>query len=345
MKIPSLSDEAIAEIVRLAKTRRYNKTEIANMVGTNRDTVSKYLRIFGIDLVPMTSADKLRERINIADVAQKPETQPETPKKSESGNITQYVPRHTGGKRIAVIGDMQVKPNIDLTYCSLVGKYMADKKPDIIVNLGDFADMPSLSQHEAAGSKSTEGARYEADIQAVRAGMLLLMKPIKEEMARTGWNPRFVMLLGNHEDRIRRAINNTPKFEETIGLSDLGYEDAGWEVIPFLQPIIIEGIVFSHYLCSGVMGRPITTARALLTKKHQSCIVGHQQGRDIAFGQRADGRQMIAIICGSTYEHSEDYLNHQTNNHWRGLYILNDVVDGEFEENAVSLRYLRRKYG
>ncbi len=341
MRIPSLSDDTIREMVRLAQTRRFNKSQIAEMLGTNRDTVAKYLKRLDIVCEPLSSVELLKERLNITEQEQKPVFTPITNQTLPSG----YIPKHTGGKRIAVIGDMQVKPDIDLSYCSIIGQYMADKKPDIIVNLGDFADMPSLSQHEAAGSKATEGARYEADIQAVQAGMLLMMKPIKEEMARTGWNPRFVMLLGNHEDRIRRAINNTPKFEETIGLCDLNYEGHGWEVIPFLQPITIEGIVFSHYLCSGVMGRPITTARALLTKKHQSCIVGHQQGRDIAFGQRADGRQMIAIICGSTYEHEESYLNHQTNNHWRGLYILNDVVDGEFEENAVSLKYLRRKYG
>jgi hypothetical protein len=265
-------------------------------------------------------------------------------KETAAGIPSNYEPIHTGGKRIAVIGDMQVKPDIDLSYCSRIGRYMADKKPDVIVNIGDFADMPSLSTHDVVGSKATEGARYENDILAVQTAMRLMMAPIKEEIKRTGWNPRLVLTMGNHEHRIIRAIESTPKFEETIGLCDLGYEAHGWEVIPFLKPITIEGIVFCHYLCSGVMGRPITSARALLTKKHMSCIVGHQQGRDIAFGQRGDGKQMIAIICGSTYEHEEGYLNEQTNNHWRGLYILNDCIDGEFEENAVSLKYLRRKY-
>lgn len=248
--------------------------------------------------------------------------------------------------RIAVIPDMQVKPGIDLTYCSLVGRYMADKKPDVIVNIGDFADMPSLSSHDKPGSKSSEGRRYEDDIFSVQEGMRLLMAPIREEMKRSGWSPRLVMTLGNHEDRIRRAVEETPKLEGKIGMPDLHYEEHGWEVVPFKKPIVIHGIAFCHFFPSGALGKPIGSARALLTKKHMSCIAGHQQGRDIAFGYKGDGTQIIGIIAGSCYEHDEDYMGHHENQiQWRGLYILNDVVDGAFEENAVSLKYLRRKYG
>ena len=248
------------------------------------------------------------------------------------------------GKRIAVIPDMQVKPGIDLSYCSRIGKYIAYKKPDIIINGGDFADMPSLNTYDLPGSRGMEGQRYKEDILSVQTAMRLFMAPIKEEMGKTGWKPRLVLTLGNHEDRIDRAIKTTPKLDGVIGLSDLHYEEWGWEVYRFLEPVVVEGIAFCHYFCSGIMGRPITTARALLGKLHMSSFAFHQQGRDIAFGKRADGRQMIAVIAGSCYEHSENYLNHQTNNHWRGLYFLNDVVDGEYEENAVSLKYLRRKY-
>ena len=254
-------------------------------------------------------------------------------------------------KRIMVIPDCQVKPDTPTDYLYFVGKYAAEMKPDIIVNLGDFADMPSLSSHDKAGSKSMEGMRYKADIKAAKDAMITLMTPIWEEQERLKanhrprWNPTLVMLYGNHENRINRAIQNDPKLEGLISLDDLEYEKYGWQTVPFLEPIVIEGIAFCHFFVSGVMGNPCTTARALLTKHHQSCIAGHQQGRDIAYGKRADGTEMTAIIAGSCYEHDEHYLNHQTNNHWRGLYILHDVKDGSFDEMPVSLRYLRRKYG
>jgi hypothetical protein len=92
------------------------------------------------------------------------------------------------------------------------------------------------------------------------------------------------------------------------------------------------------------MGRPITSAQALLTKKHMSCFVGHQQGRQIAYSRRGDGQEMTAIICGSCYEHNEDYLGPQGNQHFRGFYVLHDVNDGAFDEMAVSIKFLKSRY-
>ena len=92
------------------------------------------------------------------------------------------------------------------------------------------------------------------------------------------------------------------------------------------------------------MGRPITTARALINKLHMSCFAGHQQGRDIAYGKCADGRILTAIIAGSFYQHDEEYMGVQGNAHWRGVYVLHEVADGSFDEMPVSLDYLRRKY-
>lgn len=253
-------------------------------------------------------------------------------------------------KRILVIPDSQIRPDDNTEFLSFIGQYAVDMQPDIIVHLGDFADMPSLSSHDKAGSKSMEGMRYKADINAAKDAMINLLKPIKDlqkkqkDQKQKIWKPRMVMLLGNHENRINRAIQNDPKLEGLISVEDLEYAKFGWEVIPFLQPINIEGVMFCHYFVSGVMGNPVTTARALLTKHHQSCIAGHQQGRDIAFGKRADGTEMTAMILGSGYEHDEHYLNHQTNNHWRGVVVLNEVQNGTFDEIMVSMRYLRNKY-
>lgn len=76
-----------------------------------------------------------------------------------------------------------------------------------------------------------------------------------------------------------------------------------------------------------------------------SCVAGHQQGRDISYGKRADGSSMTAIISGSFYQHDEAYLNAQTNEHWHGCWMLNEVNNGSFDEMPLSLNYLKRKYG
>ena len=249
----------------------------------------------------------------------------------------------------AVLPDVQCKPGVDMTYLTYAGQYLVDKQPDVIVCIGDFADMPSLSSYDV-GKKSFEGRRYTLDIEAAHAGMEKLLSPIWEFNARAKRNkekqykPRMVLTLGNHEDRIDRAVNNDSKLEGLLSIDDLKYKEYGWEVYPYLEPVVIDGIAYSHFFASGVLGRPVISARMLLTKKHMSCVAGHQQGRDIAYATRADGTQMFGLIAGSFYEHDEDYLNPQTNNHWRGFYFLHDVRDGACDEMAISIKYLKERY-
>jgi hypothetical protein len=159
-----------------------------------------------------------------------------------------------------------------------------------------------------------------------------------------GYKPKLVMTLGNHEDRIERVAAADPR-RFTGKISDLGYAQFGWTVVPFLQPVEIGGVAFCHYFPAGVMGRPITTAAGILRKFHQSAFAGHLQGRDIAYSRRANGEQMTAIISGSFYQHDEHYLSPMTNRHWRGAYFLHEVKDGQFDEMALSLGYLLRKFG
>lgn len=245
------------------------------------------------------------------------------------------------GLKIAVIPDCQVKPGVNTDHLAWCGEYLAIKKPDVIVQIGDFGDFPSLSTHENPGSMRLEGTRYKKDIEAIQRGMDRLLEPI---LRVPGYTPVRVLTLGNHEDRIVRAITRDPKLDGLMSLQDLRYEENGWEVFSFLQPVSINGVAFCHYFPSGVMGRPTSSAKQILTKLHMSAFAGHQQGRDIAYAKRADGTEMTAIISGSFYQHDEEYMNPFTNNHWRGMYMLHEVRDGSFDEMAVSINYLKRRF-
>jgi Calcineurin-like phosphoesterase len=252
--------------------------------------------------------------------------------------------------KIAVIPDVQVKPGNDFTFLKSIGNYLVEKKPDIIVCLGDFADMPSLSSYDV-GKKSFEGRRYKDDIQATHDAMEALLLPIKvyNEKARANhkerYVPRRILTLGNHENRIDRAVENDAKLDGVLSVKDLKYEEYGWEVYPFLDVVVINSIAFSHYFTTGVMGRPCTSAQMMLTKKHMSCVAGHQQGLQFATSYRADGHRLTSIIAGSCYEHNEDYMGPQGNHHYRGIVMLNDVTsDGEFDLMPVSLRFLKERY-
>ena len=248
-----------------------------------------------------------------------------------------------------IIPDTQVKPNSPTDHLRWAGLYAAEKKPDVIVHIGDHFDMPSLSSWDV-GKKSFEGRRYKDDIEAGIHAMEVFLQPIRDEQQRLKvnkhkqWRPRMVYTLGNHENRIERAIESDPKLDGLIGYKDLQLEEMGFEVYDFLDVVIIDQIAYAHYFTSGIMGRPVSSARNMLSKKMMSCIMGHVQDRDIAYGRRADGTNILGLFSGIYYQHDEDYLTPQTNSSWRGVWMLNEVANGGCDELPVSMNYLRNKY-
>jgi hypothetical protein len=255
------------------------------------------------------------------------------------------------GKRILVLPDVQAKPGIDFSFLRRIGQYAVEKKPDIIVCIGDFADMPSLSSYDK-GKKQYEGRRYKRDIEAAQFAMQAFLGPLNEynEQRRRNkkaeYRPRMVMTLGNHEHRINRATDDDPKLDGLISVDDLAYKEYGWEVYPFLETVIIEGVAFAHFFATGVMGRPAGSAAAQFKVANMSCFAGHQQGKQIHYAKRADGAILTSIISGSCYEHHEHFLGPQVNKqHWRGFFMLHDTKDGSFDEMPVSLSFINQRYG
>lgn len=248
-----------------------------------------------------------------------------------------------------IIPDTQVKPNSPTDHLRWAGLYAVEKKPDVIVMIGDFFDMESLSAFDV-GTRGYEGRRYIADIEAGIAAMKVFLDPIRQEQAKLKhdkkkqWNPRMVFTLGNHENRIARAANSDPKLDGLIGFKDLQLEEMGWEVYGFLECVVINNIAFQHYFTSGIMGRPVANPTLMLNKMHMSTVQGHVQDRAISFARRADGQRMTGIFAGIFYQHDEDYLTPHNNLSWRGIWMLHEVNDGSFDEMPVSLDYLRGKY-
>ncbi len=248
-----------------------------------------------------------------------------------------------------VIPDVQIRPGDNTDFLYNIGRYIVEKQPDVIICIGDFADMPSLSSYDV-GKKAYEGRRYLNDVQAVQDAMGQLLTPLwtyNAQQKRNGkkqYRPRMELTLGNHEERINRAVNSDAKLEGILSIDNLRYEAYGWKVHPFLEVVIIDGVAYSHYFVTGVAGRPAGTAAAQIRKTNMSCIAGHQQGLHIATAHRADGALLTSVIAGSCYEHNEDYLGPQGNKHWRGILMLHEVNNGAFDLMPVSLDYLNRKY-
>lgn len=241
------------------------------------------------------------------------------------------------GKMIMVIPDTQVKTGVNIDHMEWAGNYASEKRPDVIVHIGDHWDMPSLSLYDK-GKLSFEGRRYVSDIKAGRDAMERFLAPIR---AIKDYHPRLVFTLGNHENRIVRFADNCPEMSGHVSLDDLGIQDYGWEVVPFLKPIEIENIEFCHYYTSGVLGRPVSSAAVMLRERQKSCVMGHVQTFDMAVHKKT---QNIAMMVGTFYQHDEDYLGPQGNNQRRQIVILNEVENGTFDPMLVSLKFLGKSY-
>lgn len=221
---------------------------------------------------------------------------------------------------------------------------MCDIKPDVVVDIGDWADMPSLCSYDR-GKKSFEGRRYYRDIAAANEAQDRFFSIIRKQKKKL---PRFVRTLGNHENRISRAVELDPVLEGTIGLQDLQSREYGWEEYPFLAPVVIDGITYSHYFVSGVAGRPIGgehPAHALVTKKFRSCTQGHVHTFDHTVRAAADGKKIHGCVVGVYQDYISDYAG-QANEIWNpGVVVKRGVENGEYDIEWISIKRLREEYG
>lgn len=244
-----------------------------------------------------------------------------------------------------ILPDCQVRPGVPIDHLSWIGQYISDREPDVLICLGDFFDMPSLSSYDA-GKKAFEGRRYKADIEAGREAMNLLMAPIRKMRKK----PRLIFLIGNHEERCLRAIESDSKLDGTIGYQDFGLENHGWEVHQFLEVVTCDGIAYSHFFPRAASGAITQTRQGAPTAKDQlkreggSCTSGHRQGLDVSC-LPLRGKLQWGIIAGSCYQHEEGYLSPQGTAYWRGI-IVKHQVDGQggYDPMLVSLEYLRQRY-
>lgn len=302
-----------SQAIALANTGTMSWRDIASMLGKSKSTVSDFLRKYE----SFKSGDEKDKSIS-----------------------------HL------IIPDTQVKPGVDLSYLKWIGKYIVRKRPDVIIQIGDFNDLESLSSYDK-GKRSAEGKRLNADIEAGKLAMRALLTPLLNLQAEQIENdeevykPRLVLTLGNHEHRLTKHIDANPELHGFLRMEDLGYEYFGWEVYPFLEPVCIDGINYCHYYPNVMTGKALGgNAQLMLKTIGESFTMGHRQTLDVATRfLPASGQQQWGLICGACYTHEEDYKGYQGNHHWRGIVVKHNVKDGSYDPLFVSLDWLKKEYG
>lgn len=320
--------------IKLAETKVLSWRSIAKSLGVSKSTVSDFLRGY-FKWREEGVAYEVEENLKPSDL------------------FTIQTSKDIGGKTHLYIPDSQVRKGVSLDFLEWIGKYIVRKQPEVIVHAGDFADMESLSSYDK-GKRTAEGKRVNEDIEVAIEAMKVLLKPLYDlqqsqlkEHGKVLYKPRMVMTLGNHEGRIDRHVNANPELHGFLSTDSLRYKDFGWEVYPFLTPVIIDNIAYSHYFPNVMTGKPLGGSVANMLKTiGTSFTMGHKQTLDVATRfLPANGVQQWGLIAGAGYTHDEDYKGVQGNRHWRGIVVKHNVKDGSYDPLFISLDWLKREYG
>lgn len=245
------------------------------------------------------------------------------------------------------IPDTQIRKGVPLDHLDWAGKFILDERPDAIILAGDWADFCAISKHHSV--KSREGQRLLDDLTWANSGLHCLMSHFLPVIGKS-YNPKLVFTLGNHEHRLTRYIEEHPELDGLLTFDLLDHRDMGWDCVPFLQPITVDNIAYSHFFPQTAGGRVLQNKRGQSNARLQgqrvegSSTAGHQQGFDYSQKETANGLRH-AIIAGSFYLHDEGYKTPQGNGHWRGLVYKTNVRNGgDYDLNLVSMDELERSY-
>lgn len=247
-------------------------------------------------------------------------------------------------KTVVVLPDSHAHPDYNNDRYEWLGKLLADLNPDYLVDIGDFWDMPSLCSYDK-GKRGFENRRYHLDIESGIDAQDKLLHWVRKSKRK---QPKRIRCLGNHEHRINRVLELDPILDGTISTKDFQSREYGFEEYPFLEIAEVEGVQFSHYFASGIMGRPIggeNLARAILAKQHQSATQGHSHLFDYAVRTRGDGRKIHGLSCGVFQDYIPKFAGQSARFWASGICIKRGVDNGQYDLEWVSMKRLKETYG
>jgi hypothetical protein len=242
-----------------------------------------------------------------------------------------------------VIPDSHARPGFHNKRYDWLGQLIVDIKPDVVVDIGDWYDMESLSSYDK-GKKSFEGRQYTKDIEVGVEAQERLLAPIKKAHMK---RPRFVRTLGNHENRVDRAVNMSRELEGLMSTKDFQSKEYGWEEVEYNVPIRVDGIYYCHHFPSGAMGKPIggdNIGRMLIQKKHVSCTQGHSHLLDYARRTDLSGRKVHGLSVGCYFDYEMDYSGPVNSLYDRGVVIKSEVANGNYDFTWVSIEKMKKAY-
>lgn len=255
-------------------------------------------------------------------------------------------------KTAVVFTCAHTEPDVSNERFNWLGEFIYDLKPDIVIDLGDGADMRSLNSYDTRYPQKIVAQNYEKDIESYNDAQDRLRHKFRHQRRK---KPHWVGFEGNHENRIKKALAEDPRLEgDKHGVSFKHLQTKHWfndyHEYTNSAPAIADycGVSFAHFFSSGNYGTAISGihhAYALLQHRNHSSTCGHSHKRSIYFKDSAHPYPIIGAVAGCFKGKDEDWAGQSNNEWWKGILVKRELENGYYEPQWISMETLRREYG
>lgn len=229
-----------------------------------------------------------------------------------------------------------------------LGKLIIDRQPEVIVFMGDMCDMPSLCKHDE-GKKTHMLQNVKDDIEALHIAEKAIFNDLNifnkslRDKKKAKYTPTVIKILGNHEYRVQRLLDYDPKLEGTLSMDMFNTrQNINEFVVPFKDFVEVDGVFYSHFWASGVMGRPFSSARTMIQKRGVSCTMGDTHTLDIANMTKPDGSRIRGLVAGSFHDPDhKSFAGPQVDRIWfNGIIYKHGVFEGDYDLEEIRVERL-----
>lgn len=257
------------------------------------------------------------------------------------------------------IGDPHSDPEYPNDRFDALGNFIIERRPDNIVNIGDFVTCDSVSFHDHDKPLFREGRRLKDDLDAGRDAYNRMMAPMNaynnkvSAWRKRKYNPRKIWHNANHEERVWRYIVKNPELLGFIPHTDLlGVAEDDWELIPYRRYSYVNGIGFTHIpMNKRNSSVPISgeyVARRAVENQEQWVVFGHTHRlliHDAARHSENNPTTHYGINIGwfgdfvPSYIEGDAYMDW-----WSGVVLLHHYGHGKVDIETISMSRLKGEY-
>jgi len=259
-------------------------------------------------------------------------------------------------KRILCIPDAHVTPDDkDMWRFNALGKLIVERRPDLIVQLGDFVSLESLSHWDQNKRLLMEHRRYKKDIAAGKDAIKRIFDPLftlqkkQKDWKMKVYRPKTLWFEGNHEAWATQYIEQHPEMCGSVNVaSDLGLTEMGMSALPYRSVITTNGISFCH--APMMANNKATGGKYALNRASElhnnSIVFAHLHRYESLNVQRNDTKNIsMSLCCGCFFVDTPLYAQGSHGAYWKGVTLLHQYDYGLFDTEQISIERMKHGYG